>query len=32
MSVYTVIGIIITLTPIVLIIATVIIRGKELFD
>jgi len=28
----TIIGVIVTLTPLVLIIATVIVRGKKLFD
>jgi hypothetical protein len=32
MGTSTIIGVIITLTPIVLIIATIIIRGKKLFD
>jgi len=32
MGTSTTIGVIITLTPIILIIATIIIRGKKLFD
>ena len=32
MTTYTLIGVIITLLPIILIIATVIVRGKKLFD
>ena len=32
MNTYTVVGVIITVLPIILIIATVIIRGKKLFD
>ena len=32
MSAYTLIGVIITLTPLILIITTVIVRGKKLFD
>jgi hypothetical protein len=32
MNTYTLVGVIITVLPIVLIIATVVIRGKKLFD
>ena len=32
MTTYTLIGVVITLLPIILIIATVIVRGKKLFD
>ncbi len=32
MNTYTTVGVIITVLPLVLIIATVIIRGKKLFD
>jgi hypothetical protein len=32
MNTFTLIGVIITITPVVLIIATIIVRGKKLFD
>lgn len=32
MNTYTLVGVIITVLPLVLIIATVVIRGKKLFD
>ena len=32
MNTYTVVGVVITVLPIILIIATVIVRGKKLFD